>query len=156
MGMIWLAGAGMQWALAGGSAGRAFGASASALTTLGLSSARGGASAAAYIEAVLGIGLIALVIAYLPSLYAAFSRREALVSKLAMRTGLPQSPGSPRRAPFWTLLLSGWPPSTQTGAPEQTCACTPGSSHCGTWPIFMASRTGPTLLRRESLSKRTR
>jgi hypothetical protein len=89
MGMIWLAGAGMQWALAGGSAGRAFGASASALTTLGLSSARGGASAAAYIEAVLGIGLIALVIAYLPSLYAAFSRREALVSKLAMRTGLP-------------------------------------------------------------------
>jgi len=89
MGAIWLAGAGMQWALSGGSAGRAFGASASALTTLGVSSAGGGASAAAYVEAVLGIGLIALVIGYLPSLYAAFSRREALVSKLAMRTGLP-------------------------------------------------------------------
>jgi hypothetical protein len=87
--MIWLAGAGMQWALAEGSAGRAFGASASALTTLGLTSAGGGASAAAYVEAVLGIGLVALIISYLPSLYAAFSRREALVSKLAMRTGLP-------------------------------------------------------------------
>ncbi len=86
---IGLAGAGMQWALSGGSAGQAFGASASALTTLGLSSAGGGASAAAYIEAVLGIGLVALIIGYLPSLYAAFSRREALVTKLAMRTGLP-------------------------------------------------------------------
>jgi len=86
---IWLAGAGMQWALAGGSAGRAFAASASALTTLGVASSAGGASAAAYIEAVLGLGLLALVIGYLPSLYAAFSRREALVSKLAMRTGLP-------------------------------------------------------------------
>jgi hypothetical protein len=49
----------------------------------------GGASAAAYIEAVLGVGLLALIIGYLPSLYAAFSRREALVSKLAIRTGLP-------------------------------------------------------------------
>jgi hypothetical protein len=89
LGMIWLAGTGMQWALSQGSAGQAFGASASALTTLGLMSAGGGASTAAYIEAVLGIGLVALIISYLPSLYAAFSRREALVSKLAMRTGLP-------------------------------------------------------------------
>jgi len=87
--LVWLAGAGMQWALSGGSAGRAFGASAEALTTLGVSSARGPASAAAYIEAVLGVGLLALIIGYLPSLYTAFSRREALVTKLAMRTGLP-------------------------------------------------------------------
>jgi hypothetical protein len=86
---IGLAGAGIQWALGSGSAGRAFSASASALTTLGLSSARGGASAAAYIEAVLGVGLVALIIGYLPSLYAAFPRREALVTKLATRTGLP-------------------------------------------------------------------
>ncbi len=49
----------------------------------------GGASAAAFVEAVLGVGLLALIIAYLPSLYAAFGRREALVTKLAMRTGLP-------------------------------------------------------------------
>ncbi len=87
--LIWLAGAGMQWALGGGSAGRAFAASASALTTLGVLSGPGGASAAAYAEAVFGVGLLALVIGYLPSLYAAFSRREALVTKLSMRTGLP-------------------------------------------------------------------
>lgn len=75
--MIGLAGAGMQWAISGGSAGQAFSASASALTTLGVSAAGGGASAAAYVEAVLGIGVLALIIGYLPSLYAAFSRREA-------------------------------------------------------------------------------
>jgi hypothetical protein len=86
---IWLAGAGMQWALRGGSAGQAFAASASALTTLGVLAGPAGASAAAYVEAVLGVGLLALVIGYLPSLYAAFSRREALVTKLSMRTGLP-------------------------------------------------------------------
>jgi hypothetical protein len=89
LGAIWLAGTGLQWAVGGGSAGRAFGASASALTTLGVTSAGGGSSAVAYIEAVLGVGLLALIIGYLPSLYAAFSRREALVSKLAMRTGQP-------------------------------------------------------------------
>lgn len=86
---IWLAGAGMQWALGQVSAGQAFAASAAALTTLGILAGPGATSAAVYVEAVLGVGLVALVIGYLPSLYAAFSRREALVSKLAMRTGLP-------------------------------------------------------------------
>jgi hypothetical protein len=110
---IWLAGAGVQWALAGGSAGRAFSASAAALTTLGVLSSPGGASAAAYVEAVLGVGLVALIIAYLPSLYAAFSRREALVTKLAMRTGLP--PAGPAilirlwsRAGSQTVLNETW------------------------------------------------
>jgi hypothetical protein len=99
---VWLAGAGMQWALGGGSAGRVFAASASAMTTLGVLSGPGDASAAAYVEAVLGVGLLALVIGYLPSLYAAFSRREALVTKLAMRTGLP--PAGP------VILRSLWHP----------------------------------------------
>ena len=89
LGAIWLAGAGLQWALGLGSAGQPFAASASALTTLGVLSGPGGASAAAYAEAVFGVGLLALVIGYLPSLYAAFSRREAVVTKLSMRTGLP-------------------------------------------------------------------
>lgn len=89
LGAVYLAGVGIQWGLAGGPAGRPFGASASALTTLGVSSAGVGASAAAYIEAALALALLALIIGYLPSIYAAFSRREALVTKLAMRTGLP-------------------------------------------------------------------
>jgi hypothetical protein len=111
---IWLAGAGMQWALGAGSAWRPFAASASALTTLGVqSTGPAPASAAAYLEAVFGVALLALVIGYLPSLYGAFSQREALVTKLAMRTGLPPfGPDILRR--LWrpagpqTLLSETW------------------------------------------------
>ena len=44
-----------------------------------------------YTEAALGLGLIALLISYLPSLYAAFSRREQLVTLLETRAGNPPS-----------------------------------------------------------------
>ena len=45
----------------------------------------------AYTEAALGLGLVALLISYLPSLYAAFSRREQLVTLLETRAGNPPS-----------------------------------------------------------------
>ena len=38
-----------------------------------------------------GLTLLALVITYLPSLYNAFSRREATITKLVVRTGIPPS-----------------------------------------------------------------
>ena len=44
-----------------------------------------------YTEAALGLGLVALLISYLPSLYAAFSRREQLVTLLETRAGNPPS-----------------------------------------------------------------
>jgi len=44
-----------------------------------------------YSEAALGLGLVALLISYLPSLYAAFSRREQLVTLLETRAGNPPS-----------------------------------------------------------------
>jgi hypothetical protein len=44
-----------------------------------------------YSEAALGLGLVALLISYLPSLYAAFSRREILVTLLETRAGNPPS-----------------------------------------------------------------
>jgi len=44
-----------------------------------------------FTEAALGLTLIALLITYLPSIYAAFSRREAAVQKLAVRAGTPPS-----------------------------------------------------------------
>jgi hypothetical protein len=44
-----------------------------------------------YTEAALGLGLVALLISYLPSLYAAFSRREVLVTLLETRAGNPPS-----------------------------------------------------------------
>lgn len=45
-----------------------------------------------FVEATLGLGLVALQISYLPSIYGAFSRREQLVGMLEVRAGLPPSP----------------------------------------------------------------
>jgi hypothetical protein len=45
-----------------------------------------------FTEALIGLGIVALVISYLPSIYGAFSRREALVATLEVRAGLPPSP----------------------------------------------------------------
>jgi hypothetical protein len=42
-------------------------------------------------ESALGLGLLALLIAYLPTLYSSFSKREALVTWLAVRAGTPAS-----------------------------------------------------------------
>ncbi|MBZ0292220.1 MAG: hypothetical protein K8L99_06590 [Anaerolineae bacterium] len=42
-------------------------------------------------EATLGLGLVALLLAYLPSIYAAFQRRESLVTMLEVRAGSPPS-----------------------------------------------------------------
>jgi hypothetical protein len=45
----------------------------------------------AFLEAASGLTLLALLIAYLPTIYGAFSRREVLVSQLAVRAGEPPS-----------------------------------------------------------------
>jgi hypothetical protein len=45
-----------------------------------------------FTEALLGLGIVALVISYLPSIYGAVSRRETLVATLEGRAGLPPSP----------------------------------------------------------------
>jgi hypothetical protein len=46
----------------------------------------------AFTQAAFGIGVIAMLISYLPSTYASFSRREAAVAGLAIRAGSPPSP----------------------------------------------------------------
>jgi len=45
----------------------------------------------AFTEAAMGLGLIAVLVAYLPTIYAAFSRREAAVAALATSAGTPPS-----------------------------------------------------------------
>ncbi len=45
----------------------------------------------AFFEAASGLALLALLISYLPTIYGAFSRREVLVSQLAVRAGEPPS-----------------------------------------------------------------
>lgn len=68
----------------------AFAASASSLLTLGFVRPEGTARIAlAFVEAVIGLGLVSLMISYLPTIYGAFSRREALVGMLEVRAGLP-------------------------------------------------------------------
>ncbi|HEX7522003.1 MAG TPA: hypothetical protein VF441_08115 [Acidimicrobiia bacterium] len=45
----------------------------------------------AFFEAGIGLGLLALLIAYLPTIYSAFSKREVLVAQLSVRAGTPPS-----------------------------------------------------------------
>ncbi|HWS48330.1 MAG TPA: hypothetical protein VN636_20870 [Acidimicrobiia bacterium] len=47
----------------------------------------------AFTEAAIGLGLLALVIAYLPTIYNSFSRREVAVTDLSIRAGTPPTPG---------------------------------------------------------------
>jgi hypothetical protein len=66
--------------------------SGSSLLTLGFDRPPGTTEVLiAFTEAGAGLVLLALLITYLPSLYAAFSRREAAVTKLAVRAGEPPS-----------------------------------------------------------------
>ena len=46
----------------------------------------------AFVEAAIGLALVALLISYLPTIYSAFSRRELLVNLLEVRADSPPSP----------------------------------------------------------------
>ena len=71
---------------------QAFTESASSLLTLGFARPTDlPTTVLAFTEAAIGLGLIALLIAYLPTIYAAFSRREAAVAALATSAGTPPS-----------------------------------------------------------------
>ena len=84
--------AGMYWAVGVSSPLTAIRESGSSLLTLGFVPVEGMIEAAlAFSEAAIGLILVALLIAYLPSMYAAFSRREAAVSLLEVRAGTPPS-----------------------------------------------------------------
>lgn len=96
--IVWLVvvGAGYTlifWALGARPFGQALIDSGSSLLTLGF--ARPDAvvdDLVAFSEAVIGLGMVALLIAYLPTIYAAFSRRELMVKLLETRADSPPSP----------------------------------------------------------------
>lgn len=48
--------------------------------------------ALSYLEAGVGLTLLALLISFIPTLYAAFQRREFSVSRLSVRAGIPATP----------------------------------------------------------------
>jgi hypothetical protein len=64
--------------------------SGSSMLTLGFDRpARLSAILFTFLEAAIGLGLVALLISYLPTIYAAFSRRETLVAMLEALAGTP-------------------------------------------------------------------
>jgi len=80
------------WALAPDGWITAFKGSGSALFTLGFSSLNSlPETVVAFSEATVGLILIALLIAYLPTIYSAFSKRESAVTMLEVRAGDPPS-----------------------------------------------------------------
>ena len=82
----------MFWALNSQDWNSAFTDSGSSLLTLGFAPLNGFFSIVlAFSEALLGLVMVALLIAYLPTMYSAFSRRELAVTLLEVRAGSPPS-----------------------------------------------------------------
>lgn len=80
----------IYWGLGGRSLREALALSGSAVVTLGFEHpADLPATVLVFTEAALGLILLALLIAYLPSIYGVFSRRENLVAALEVRAGSP-------------------------------------------------------------------
>jgi hypothetical protein len=104
--LIWLLFAVLFWSLTtstidGKTISHALELSGSSMLTLGFDSPGPlSRQLAAFAAAGVGLTLLALVIAYLPTLYGAFSRREQLITKLVVRVGSP--PTGP------ALLASSW------------------------------------------------
>jgi hypothetical protein len=90
--LISLGYAAMYWSLGMGDVISEVRLSGSALLTLGIQADHTfGIVFLEYTEALIGLILVALLIAYLPTMYAAFSRREQLVNMLEVRAGSPPS-----------------------------------------------------------------
>jgi hypothetical protein len=84
--------AAMFWAIDAGTLRESVIFSGSSLFTLGFAFLDGLPTIALSLsEAAIGLALVALLIAYLPTMYAAFARREAAVALLEVRAGSPPS-----------------------------------------------------------------
>jgi hypothetical protein len=83
----------------------AFEESGSSLLTLGFAvDHHAPVLAAMFVEATIGLGLVAMLISFLPTIYQQFSRREVLVSRLDVLAGTPPTPV----ALFRRANLIGW------------------------------------------------
>ena len=81
------------WGIKGGSTQRSFEISGSSLFTLGFAEPEGTARIwLSFVEATIGLGLVALLISYLPTIYAAHHEREKGISVLRPFAGTPPSP----------------------------------------------------------------
>jgi hypothetical protein len=84
--------AAIYWALGAGDLFAVFRLSGSSLFTLGFDISKTPlVTVFAFSEAMIGLMLVGLLIAYLPTIYSAFSRREQVVNMLEVRAGSPPS-----------------------------------------------------------------
>jgi hypothetical protein len=90
--LVLLGYAAIYWAMGVGDAFAALRLSGSSLLTLGFDISKTPAvTVVVFTEAMTGLMLVGLLIAYLPTMYAAFSRREQVVNMLEVRAGSPPS-----------------------------------------------------------------
>jgi hypothetical protein len=94
--VVWTAGLMIGYACVDWAAGGPFAIAASAGTFLSAAFQPHGTwqRAVGLLEAATGVGVLFIVIGYLPSIYSAFSRREVAVSRLSARAGSPPSAGA--------------------------------------------------------------
>jgi hypothetical protein len=82
----------MFWATGVSSFGQAMTLSGAALTTLGFLAPQGGVQTILYVcTGVIGLGIIGLLITFLPTSYSIYSQREQEVTRVAFRFGAPPS-----------------------------------------------------------------
>jgi hypothetical protein len=103
----------MDWAVGERPLRRAFMFSGSSIFTLGyVPPANLSTTVLSFSEAALGLGLLALLISYLPTMYASFSRREAAVAALDVRAGTPPTAAAMlirvTRIMGWAQLTETW------------------------------------------------
>jgi len=79
----------IEWAVAGGPFSTRFLSSSGLLLSAGGLSGSNALRVVDLLEAATGVGVLFIVIGYMPSVYSAFSRRETAVSQLATRAGSP-------------------------------------------------------------------
>jgi hypothetical protein len=82
----------MFWAVSEPSLGTALSLSGAAITTEGFLAPRGVAQTTVYIVAgIIGLGIVGLLITFLPTVYSIYSQREEEVTRVAFRFGSPPS-----------------------------------------------------------------
>ncbi len=90
--LMMLAFTGVYWGTLDLSWSRAFEISVSSLTTMGFAEPNGtGRIWIAFVEATIGLGLVALLISYLPTIYSAYNGREKGANRLRPIAGTPPS-----------------------------------------------------------------
>lgn len=83
------------WGVDSGNVPHSFEVSGSSVTTLGFAAPQGTLrGATTFVEAIIGLGLVALLISYLPTIYAAHREREQGIATLRPFAGTPPGPAA--------------------------------------------------------------